>query len=429
MILNCKLQTAKALSLKLLPLLFLFPVYSEAQNTIPTTTCTGALKINDSLNVNKNISAVGDITTQGDVTTQGEVISKDTMRAQKDIIVDGNAKIAGDLTIAGKSTFDQEITINKSVLFTGGNEFSFTPATSSTPSKFYLGQSTFKIQPWFECASPSTSTLPQFLNNGKFIARVPLGTGTGLTNSALSFYSAPWNGSGIIEVDGVDNNGGGDNGLMINYFCGRNTYINTNNILSNGGGIVYMGKQVAMANSARIGWDGSNPIDLNSNLSIHTASGNAIKCVTWNNGAKVLTVVNGNFAKSPFTVYGDGKTRIGIRQPLSTGAHQDALLSVDGKILATSVYITNAGGIWADYVFEKDYKKLSFDELNNFLITQKHLPGVPTAKEVETNGQDLGTNQIKLLEKIEESYLYIIELHKRIEALEQKNKEYESKIK
>jgi outer membrane lipopolysaccharide assembly protein LptE/RlpB len=56
----------------------------NAQNTIPTTTCTGALKINDSLNVNRDIMA------NGDITSRGEVVSADTMRAQKDVIVDGN---------------------------------------------------------------------------------------------------------------------------------------------------------------------------------------------------------------------------------------------------------------------------------------------------------------------------------------------------
>lgn len=382
---------------------------AESQNTIPTTTCTGAFKVNDSLSVSKNITAAGDIT------TNGEVISKDTLRAEKDIIVEGNAKILGDLSIAGKSIFNQDVKVNKSILLDNGNEFSFSPATTNTPPTFYLGQSTYKLLPFVECPNPSTSALPQFVNNGKFISRVPLGTGSGQTNSALSFFSAPWNGTGIIEVDGVDNNGGSDNGLMINYFCGRNTYINVNNGLSNGGGIVYMGTKVAMANSARIGWDGNNPIDVNSNLSIHTASGNAIKFVTWNNSAKMLTIVNGNYTKSPFTVYGDGKTIIGLQNVV--GMHADALLQVAGKIASKSFYVLKPT-TWADYVFTSNYKLTELSAEESYIKKNGHLKGIPSENEVMENGYDLNEMDAKLLAKLEESYLHIIELHKKISNLE-----------
>ena len=167
---------------------------TKAQNTIPTTTVTGALKINDSLNVNKNI--VG----------KGEITAVDTLRAKKDIIVDGNAIVDGKLKVSGKSTFKNDIIIKKSILFDNGNELSYTPATATTRATFYIGSTAAKPLPWVTCPNPNTNALPQFINPGAFISRVPTGSGNGQTNSALSFFSAPWDGSGIIEVDGVDNN-------------------------------------------------------------------------------------------------------------------------------------------------------------------------------------------------------------------------------
>lgn len=408
------MQKIKHISFAVFIISFGFSI--NAQNTIPTTTCTGALKVNDSLSVSKNITA------SGDITSTGEVVSKDTLRAQKDIIVDGNAKIAGDLYVNGNTTLNGLLTATKGINLDNSANSVISFSTTTSGSTMNFGK-ILPYPPTPTCITPNIGNSNQtFVFSGFMSSKA----NNGLVNSVLNVGSAPWDGNGVIEVEGSDKFGGDGNALMINYFCGRNTLINTNNSLPNGGGTVFMGNQVSMANSARIGWD-PNPIDLNSNLSIHTANGNAIKVVTWNAGVKVFAL---NFGTTtPFTIYGDGKTRIGLRQPLSTGVHKDALLSVDGKIIATSVYITNAGGIWADYVFEKDYKKLSLDELNKFLLSQKHLPGIPTAKEIEKDGQDLGMNQIKLLEKIEESYLYIIELHKRIEALEKKNKEYENNVK
>lgn len=69
----------------------------------------------------------------------------------------------------------------------------------------------------------------------------------GQVNAAVSIGSAPWDGNGIIEVEGTDQLGGTNNGLLINYFCGRNTLINVNNGLANGGGTIFMGNKVDMA--------------------------------------------------------------------------------------------------------------------------------------------------------------------------------------
>ncbi len=75
---------------------------------------------------------------------------------------------------------------------------------------------------------------------------------------------------------------------------------------------------------------------------------------------------------------------------------------------------------WADYVFDKNYKLKTINEVESFIIANKHLPGVLSASEVEKAGVDMIEMDSKLLEKIEELTLYIIEQNKRIELLEKK---------
>ena len=95
-------------------------------------------------------------------------------------------------------------------------------------------------------------------------------------------------------------------------------------------------------------------------------------------------------------------------------------LKVYGKIISEEVRV-QLKGAWPDYVFDNNYEKLSLNELEKFVKENKHLPNIPSAKEVEKEGHHLGEIQMKMLEKIEELSLYIIELNKKIKVLEDKN--------
>lgn len=77
---------------------------------------------------------------------------------------------------------------------------------------------------------------------------------------------------------------------------------------------------------------------------------------------------------------------------------------------------------WADYVFEKDYKLMPLNELDEFIGKNGHLPEVPTTKEAIEKGIELKEMNILLLKKVEELTLHAIEQQKRIEALESKFK-------
>jgi len=85
-------------------------------------------------------------------------------------------------------------------------------------------------------------------------------------------------------------------------------------------------------------------------------------------------------------------------------------LSVNGKIRAQEIKVETAN--WPDYVFTKDYQLPSLSETEDHIKEKGHLPGIPSAEEVKTNGVDLGEMNAKLLKKIEELTLYLIEIKK-----------------
>lgn len=72
---------------------------------------------------------------------------------------------------------------------------------------------------------------------------------------------------------------------------------------------------------------------------------------------------------------------------------------------------------WADFVFKEDYKLLPLKEVEQFISQNKHLPGIPTESEVKEKGISVGNISSKLLQKIEELTLYVIDLNKENGAL------------
>lgn len=116
-----------------------------------------------------------------------------------------------------------------------------------------------------------------------------------------------------------------------------------------------------------------------------------------------------------FTVFGNGRTKIGRA---SSTNHYDAMLSVAGKIVCQDFYVTEIGD-WPDYVFSKNYTLKNLDNVKNYYSEHKHLPGVPSAKEIEEKGLNLPEISKIQMEKIEESIIYIVQLKEEIEKLKE----------
>ena len=104
----------------------------------------------------------------------------------------------------------------------------------------------------------------------------------------------------------------------------------------------------------------------------------------------------------------------------------DYKLAVGGKVLAEEIRVRLVKD-WADDVFKPGYALKTLPEIEAYVQTHHHLPGVPTAVEAEQDGIEIGAMQAKLLEKIEELTLHLIKQDKTIAILERKISQLESK--
>ncbi|NJN26970.1 MAG: hypothetical protein HC819_13820 [Cyclobacteriaceae bacterium] len=118
---------------------------------------------------------------------------------------------------------------------------------------------------------------------------------------------------------------------------------------------------------------------------------------------------NGGGWTDKFTLKNNGNVGIGTNTP-------DYKLDVLGTIRANEVKVATG---WSDFVFEPDYHLPTLQEVENFIDLNGHLPDIPSAKEVEENGISLGEMDAKLLQKIEELTLYVIELKKENDQLKE----------
>ncbi len=124
-----------------------------------------------------------------------------------------------------------------------------------------------------------------------------------------------------------------------------------------------------------------------------------------------------------------GSNRMGIDVKGNVGIGVDNpqnKLEVAGTIRATEVKIEALP--WADFVFAKDYKLRSLEEVKAHIDDHKHLPDIPSEAEVKENGVSLGEMQAKLLQKIEELTLYVIQQDAKNKALEQEMKELKASL-
>ena len=82
----------------------------------------------------------------------------------------------------------------------------------------------------------------------------------------------------------------------------------------------------------------------------------------------------------------------------------------------------------SDYVFAPSYKLAPLDEVEQYVKEHQHLPGVPSAQEVVKEGVDMVRMDAKLLEKIEETTLYLLQLKKEVEQLREENRQLRQEV-
>jgi hypothetical protein len=122
------------------------------------------------------------------------------------------------------------------------------------------------------------------------------------------------------------------------------------------------------------------------------------------NGKYGLRVKTVNNTEDALQVYG------------SNSSIKNFKVSGGGEVFARK-YTTTFNNI-PDYVFEPNYMLLSFADLRNYIVTNKHLPNIPSANQFAETGVDLGELNRLLLEKVEELTLYMLQLEDRLNAVE-----------
>jgi hypothetical protein len=136
-----------------------------------------------------------------------------------------------------------------------------------------------------------------------------------------------------------------------------------------------------------------------------------------------LTKATGTAAVCNSQIYDNG-TCVGVGTASLPAGYK---MVVEGKLGARDVFVACVG--WPDYVFDGTYKLKPLNQLESYLSANKHLPGIPSAADIEqAGGLNLGEMQTRQMEKIEELYKYIIEMNKTVQQLGLENKELKERL-
>lgn len=276
-------------------------------------------------------------------------------------------------------------------------------------------------------SSPNTSLgyLSQ-LSNTSGTNNTSFGFNTLYTNTTGSHNTAV--GYSVLQnSNGNYNMGLGSNALLNNTSGSFNMALGAHALILNNTGAQ---NSAIGTNALQSNTTGSNNIGIGYNAGYNNQTGDANIFIGANagfneTGNAKLYISNSN-TSTPL-VYGDFSTKylaVGEvatvdRAAATSGGYR---LLVKGGMITEKIKVATAGTAdWADYVFDDDYKVMSLEAVEAFVKQNKHLPNVPSTQEVIANGNDLGKTDAKLLEKIEELTLYMIEMNKEIKALKAEN--------
>ncbi len=235
-------------------------------------------------------------------------------------------------------------------------------------------------------------------------------------------------------VTGDDNTAVGQASMYLGTSGFGNTAIGSNSLQYIGGN-----ENVAM---------GKGSLGNVSSGSYNTALGRSSgRDITGNNNIFIGYYAGYNYGTVSNRLYIDNNGADGIA-PLIYGEFDNQKLQINGTLMAPVVVIGNTpsqpagyslyvelgiltekvkvalktSGNWADYVFEPGYRLKPLHEVESFIKNNGHLPDFPSASELVKEGIDLAAMDARLLAKIEELTLYIIELKKEMDLLKKQQR-------
>lgn len=366
------------------------------------------------------------------------------------LYVAGASNLRGNLTVAGTSTFSKAATFNsnvtaKSGLIVSAGLAKFDGPVSMNSTMVTTGAATFN-------SGITVIGASTFAGAVKVTGATTL---AGTTTGALTASSLTSNGSAnlksTLNVTGKSTLNGG---LTVSGATSLSTTttgaLTTGSLTTNYGATLKSSLSVAGAstfngsatfNKSFVGKGTSNEFYNGLTINTGTTIYNSIRLKVDNGWAQISAYGYNNYDPMAFLAqkynFKNGNVGIGVENP-------QAKLHVAGKILCTGeievadlnsnsikVNSLNAKDIQmdmhgaADYVFDENYNLKSLSEVENYVNEHKHLPGMPSAAEMDANGVSVSKMSNLLLEKVEELTLHMIKLEKENAALKARVQELE----
>lgn len=279
---------------------------------------------------------------------------------------------------------------------------------------YQAGMSSSAAQCTYVGANAGKNTIPNSYNN----TAIGYGALENPTGSYCSGNVAIGVGAGQTHNSGRDNlfigaytgGTGGSENVLIGGSAGRNFTSGASNLAI---GRSALGQATTATRNIAIGEQAGSSLQTGvGNIFIGRKAGTGLTNINYQ-----LYVGNAGFGP---LVYGDLQTKqlaIGTSDlPIDTDG-TPFTLAVNGRTITEEVQVKLKVN-WPDYVFAEDYDLMTLTDLETTIKTLGHLPGVPSAEEVEENGHALGKMDAILLEKVEELTLHLIDMSKDIERLE-----------
>ncbi|WP_163408513.1 hypothetical protein [Flavobacterium ajazii] len=268
-----------------------------------------------------------------------------------------------------------------------------------------------------------------------------IGAQAGKSNNAsnnvfIGYVSGTRNYTGSLNLflgnESGRNNLGGSNNVFSGHEAGFTNKNGNNNVFSgkesgvaniDGNGNTFIGTQTGYANTygsfnVCLGYKagftnmtGSNNIFIGNNAGENETGSNRLYI---DGGQTAIPLIYGKFDTD----------QLGINTNVIPAGYT---MAVKGKFITEEIKVKEYGSSgWPDFVFDKEYKLPSLTEVAHYINTNGHLQNIPSACEVEENGILLGEMNAKLLQKIEELTLYIIQQEARFDDQEARLKKLES---
>jgi hypothetical protein len=240
--------------------------------------------------------------------------------------------------------------------------------------------------------------------------------GVGTVGDAPQKFTVRQTGIGITQEGGL---GGAQVGF---YATTGGAYLQTHNnfdlLFSTNNGTAQMTLQKATGNLT-VGFTGSTArLSVSRGTSTSAFDGTAAFYGTqhishFNYGTAEDTYIRGGKDNARVFMADNPGGAVGIGTTNTTGYK----VAINGNVRCKEVVVETA---WADYVFDDAYQLPSLESVEQFVKANKHLPNIPAADDIQKNGLSVAKVQTKMMEKIEELTLYVIELKKEIELLKAK---------